>query len=285
MQAIIKLSKLNTLNKSLYNKNMTNLLIKKIENLNKKLLITVPYRDREIQYKTFLNHIKMYFNTDKIDKFINVKVCFLEQDNKKPFNLGSLNNAGYLINESYLDYIVINNVDFLPMLSDYSFSENPTLLIKFGFNNLPMKPSKKDCKLIIKAPNIENVFLGSVLLPKNIFKKVNGYSNSFWGWGFEDTDMKKRLDKNKIKIEYRDGVYQPLFHDNLGYEVDDNNNSKPSKYHMENQKIFEKKWKNVKNYLEDGINNFKFKINSNEEIYKNSRFGSIFEIRHIKIDF
>ena len=77
---------------------MTNLLIKKIENLNKKLLITVPYRDREIQYKTFLNHIKMYFNTDKIDKFINVKVCFLEQDNKKPFNLGSLNNAGYLIN-------------------------------------------------------------------------------------------------------------------------------------------------------------------------------------------
>ena len=285
MQAIIKLSKLNTLNKSLYNKNMTNLLIKKIENLNKKLLITVPYRDREIQYKTFLNHIKMYFNTDKIDKFINVKVCFLEQDNKKPFNLGSLNNAGYLINESYLDYIVINNVDFLPMLSDYSFSENPTLLIKFGFNNLPMKPSKKDCKLIIKAPNIENVFLGSVLLPKNIFKKVNGYSNSFWGWGFEDTDMKKRLDKNKIKIEYRDGVYQPLFHDNLGYEVDDNNNSKPSKYHMENQKLFEKKWKNVKNYLEDGINNFKFKINSNEEIYKNSRFGSIFEIRHIKIDF
>jgi len=285
LQAIIKLSKLNTLNKSLYNKNMTNLLVKKIENLNKKLLITVPYRDREIQYKTFLNHIKMYFNTDKIDKFINVKVCFLEQDNKKPFNLGSLNNAGYLINESYLDYIVINNVDFLPMLSDYSFSENPTLLIKFGFNNLPMKPSKKDCKLIIKAPNIENVFLGSVLLPKNIFKKVNGYSNSFWGWGFEDTDMKKRLDKNKIKIEYRDGVYQPLFHDNLGYEVDDNNNSKPSKYHMENQKIFEKKWKNVKNYLEDGINNFKFKINSNEEIYKNSRFGSIFEIRHIKIDF
>ena len=54
---------------------------------------------------------------------------------------------------------------------------------------------------------------------------------------------------------------------------------------MEHQKIFEKKWKNVKNYLEDGINNFKFKINSNDEIYKNSRFGSIFEIRHIKIDF
>ncbi len=40
---------------------MTNLLSKKIENLNKKLLITVPYRDREIQYKTFLNHIKIGF--------------------------------------------------------------------------------------------------------------------------------------------------------------------------------------------------------------------------------
>ncbi len=40
---------------------MTNLLSKKIQNLNKKLLITVPYRDREIQYKTFLNHIKIGF--------------------------------------------------------------------------------------------------------------------------------------------------------------------------------------------------------------------------------
>ena len=264
---------------------MKNSLSTTIDYLKKKLLITVPYRDRESQYKIFLNHVKMYFNNDKIDKFITVKICFLEQDNKKPFNLGSLNNAAFIINESYLDYIVVNNIDFLPMLSDYSFSKNPTLLIKYGFNNLPMKPSNKNTRLLIKSPSIENVFLGSVLIPKNIFKKVNGYSNSFWGWGFEDTDMKKRLDHNKIKVDYRDGVYQPLVHDNLGYDVDENNKAKPSQYHLNNKKIFHDKWKQDNNYLNDGIGNFKFQINSDKEIYKNNRFGANFEIRHIKVDF
>jgi Galactosyltransferase. len=160
--------------------------------LNKKLTIVVPYRNRPKQYEIFLFHSKIYFNEDKLDKYLNLKLCFLEQANDKPFNLGSLNNAGFLINENYLDYIVINNVDFLPMITDYSYSESPMLLIKHGYNNLPIVPSK-DRRLIVKSPKRENVFLGSILIPKNIFKKVNGYSNSYWGWGFEDPDMKKRL--------------------------------------------------------------------------------------------
>jgi len=264
---------------------MNSKLTDQIKNLEKNLVVTVPYRDREFQYKIFLNHIKTYFNEDKLDKFINVKVCFLEQNNKKPFNLGSLNNAAYLINEKYLDYIVVNNVDFLPLMSDYSFSEFPTLLIKHGFNNLPMKPSKKDCKLVVKAPSIENIFLGSVLLPKNVFKKVNGYSNSYWGWGFEDTDMRNRLIKNNIEIKYRNGIYQPLIHDNLGYDVGENNNFSLSKYHIDNKKIFDDKWQDKNNFSKDGINNFKFEIDSNDEIYKNNRFNSMFEIRHIKVNF
>ena len=252
--------------------------------LNKKLTIVVPYRDRPKQYEIFLFHSKIYFNEDKLDKYLNLKLCFLEQANDKPFNLGSLNNAGFLINEDYLDYIVINNVDFLPMITDYSYSENPMLLIKHGYNNLPIIPSK-DPRLIVKAPKRENVFLGSILIPKNVFKKVNGYSNSYWGWGFEDTDMKKRLDTNKIKVDYRDGFYQPLIHDNLGYDMNEEKKVVPSKYHLNNQKTFNENWKDHQNYLKDGINNFKYKVISNEEVYKNFRNNALFEIRHIKVDF
>ena len=252
--------------------------------LNKKLVIVVPYRDRLKQYEIFLFHSKIYFNEDKLDKYLNLKLCFLEQANDKPFNLGSLNNAGFLINEDYLDYIVINNVDFLPMITDYSYSENPMLLIKYGYDNLPIIPSK-DPRLIVKAPKRENVFLGSILIPKNIFKKVNGYSNSYWGWGFEDTDMKKRLDTNKIKVDYRDGFYQPLIHDNLGYDMNEEKKVVPSKYHLNNQKTFNENWKDHQNYLKDGINNFKYKVISNEEVYKNFRNNALFEIRHIKVDF
>ena len=40
-----------------------------------------------------------------------------------------------------------------------------------------------------------------ILLPKNIFKKVNGYSNSYWGWGFEDDDLRYRCIKNNIRLD------------------------------------------------------------------------------------
>ena len=90
------------------------------------------------------------------------------------------NNAGFLINEDYLDYLVVNNIDFLPMIADYRYSESPSLLIKHGYNNLPIVPSKNR-RLIVKSPKRENVFLGSVLLPKNIFKKVITFLNMFFG--------------------------------------------------------------------------------------------------------
>ena len=253
-------------------------------NLDKKLVIVIPYRDRPKQYEIFLFHSKIYFNEDKLDKYLNLKLCFIEQANDKPFNLGSLNNAGFLINEDYLDYLVVNNIDFLPMIADYRYSESPTLLIKHGYNNLPIVPSKNR-RLIVKSPKRENVFLGSVLLPKNIFKKVNGYSNSYWGWGFEDTDMRRRLEVNKININYRDGFYQPLIHDNLGYEINDEKKVVPTKYHIDNQKTFNENWNNNENYLKDGINSFKFEIVSNQEIYKNTRNDALFEIRHIKVNF
>ena len=252
--------------------------------LKKKLVIVIPYRNRPEQLKVFQFHSKIYFNEDKIDKFLNIKLCFLEQDNDKPFNYGRLSNAGYLINEDFMDYIVINNVDFLPMIADYSYSDFPMLLIKHGHNNLPMRPSTKS-RWIVKGSKRENFFGNSVLIPKHIFRKVNGYSNLYWGWGYEDTDLKKRIDTNEIEIKYRDGFYHPLLHDNLGYKFNENDQAIPSDSHLANKKLFDDKWKDKENYLSDGINNLKFDIKSDDEIYKNVRNNAVFEIRHIKVDF
>ena len=64
-------------------------------NFKKKLLIVVPYRNRDQQLKIFQYHTKIYFNEDKLDKHLNVKLCILEQANDKPFNYGRLCNAGF----------------------------------------------------------------------------------------------------------------------------------------------------------------------------------------------
>ena len=255
-----------------------------ITQLKKNLVIIVPYRDRPEQLKIFLFNSKIYFNEDKLDKYLNLKICVLEQANDKPFNYGRLSNAGYLINEDFLDYVVINNVDFLPMIADYSYSENPILLIKHGHMNLPMQPSKKS-KWVVKGTKRENFFGNSVLIPKNVFKKVNGYSNSYWGWGYEDTDLKKRIDINNIEIKYRDGFFHPLLHDNLGFVITEDNKAIPSDTSLINKKNYDEKWLNNENYLSDGLNNLKFDVKSNEEIYKNLRNNALFEIRHIKVDF
>jgi len=44
-------------------------------------------------------------------------------------------------------------------------------------------------------------FSGGVTeLTKEQFELVNGYSNSFWGWGGEDDDMFNRITAKKMSI-------------------------------------------------------------------------------------
>jgi hypothetical protein len=36
------------------------------------------------------------------------------------------------------------------------------------------------------------------LFPTNVFEKINGFSNLYWGWGFEDDDLRYRCIKNNV---------------------------------------------------------------------------------------
>ena len=100
-----------------------------------------------------------------------------------------------------------------------------------------------------------------------------------------DTDLKKRIDVNNIEIKYRDGFFSPLLHDNNGFKITDKDEAVPSESSIKNKKLYDEKWINSENYIDDGINNLNYEIKSNEEIYKNLRNNADFEIRHIKVDF
>ena len=45
-----------------------------------------------------------------------------------------------------------------------------------------------------------SLFGGVVALRTDHFRKVNGFSNQFWGWGGEDDDMAARIRNNGLTI-------------------------------------------------------------------------------------
>jgi hypothetical protein len=63
------------------------------------------------------------------------------------------------------------------------------------------------------------------------FEACNGYSNTYWGWGYEDTDLAKRLESVGIPLGYKDGTFIALDHDSNGYDA--NGESEASKANAE----------------------------------------------------
>lgn len=151
----------------------------KEKKVNHKLGVIVPYRDREQQLKRFLSHMKDYI------KDIDYEIFIIEQADDKPFNRGKLLNAGYKYAlDKGCDYFVFHDVDMLPEDVDYSYSDKPLHLATH-----------------LQEHDYETTFFdyfgGVTMFTKEDFKTINGFSNEYWGWGFEDDDLLIRcLDSN-----------------------------------------------------------------------------------------
>ena len=88
---------------------------------------------------------------------------------------------------------------------------------------------------------------------KEQFAKVNGFSNSFWGWGGEDDDMSNRIRHANYHISrYPINIsrYKMLNH----------------KKEKANPKRYDRLNSGVSKYLTDGLNSIKY------EIYKYNKF-------------
>ena len=149
-----------------------------------KLGIIVPYRDREQQLKRFLSHMKEYI------KDIDYEIFIIEQADDKPFNRGKLLNAGYkyALNKG-CDYFVFHDVDMLPEDVDYSYSDKPLHLATH-----------------LQEHDYETTFFdyfgGVTMFNKEDFESINGFSNEYWGWGFEDDDLLIRCVEKNINLDF-----------------------------------------------------------------------------------
>lgn len=142
--------------------------------------IIVPYRDREQHLPVFLKNLHPFLMKQQIE----YGVYIVEQAAGSQFNRASLMNVGFVeaLKQRNWDCMVFHDVDLLPMddRNLYTCPDQPrhmsVAVDTFGF----------------KLP-YTSIFGGVSAMTVKQFRTVNGFSNSFWGWGGEDDDMSNRL--------------------------------------------------------------------------------------------
>ena len=137
-------------------------------------IIIIPYRKREKHLKYFIENTVPLLK--KYMKFIEV---IIEQIEGKPFNRGKLLNIGYDIFKDIGDNFFTHDVDINPLentIRDIYTKEIRINEIMGIFN------SKHDT-------------LGGIIkFKKEIYKKINGFPNNYWGWGVEDKSLQNRAE-------------------------------------------------------------------------------------------
>jgi len=200
-----------------------------------RLNIVVPYRAREAHLKFFITHVRAYFARDKIDRDIPYRVLVIEQEEGAPFNRGALKNIGFQLGRDDSDYTCFHDVDYIPIWADYRWSETPVAIVWYGAESRPISMSQPANRVV---HDLERFAGGAVLTPNHLFEHVNGYANDYWGWGYEDLDLKKRFQAAGITLGRRKGTFQPLDHDSEGFESD----ARPTPAALANQQRYAMRW-------------------------------------------
>ena len=156
-----------------------------------KLGIIVPYRNRHQHLFEFITHITNYFKNSDID----YKVIIVQQDDAKLFNRGMLLNIGFTYAKKYkCDYVVFHDIDMLPLDVSYNSTEIPIHLA----TDFEIEETEKE------RESFDTYFGGVTMFSVDDFQKIDGYSNKYWGWGYEDDDLFLRCKVNNIGVQTKE---------------------------------------------------------------------------------
>jgi hypothetical protein len=218
-----------------------------------RLAIVVPYRERRQHLDQFEPHMRAYFARDKLDKDIDYRVLIVEQEVGLPFNRGAPKNAGFLLAEAQSDYCCFHDIDYLPIWADYSPVDRPTPIVWYGAEERPIAPRRTN---LVAKHNLDLFFGGALIVPNGIVRAVNGYSNDYWGWGYEEEDIKARFAAAGIATGWRKGTFLPLVHDSEGLKLD----ATPSAIALVNQQLMQERWAAGPPMASDGLATLTFEV-------------------------
>ena len=145
------------------------------------LEIIVPYRDREEHLAEFVPSIYEYLTSENI----RFNITIVNQSDSLPFNRGKLLNAGFLETHKGSDYSAFHDVDMLPKKPNAGYHYTET-----GRQ--------------VHSPT-EYSMGGISIVNNDINLKINGWANTYWGWGGEDRNYCHRFNNHNIELEESQG--------------------------------------------------------------------------------
>jgi hypothetical protein len=154
--------------------------------------IIVPFRDLHEEQK----------RSQHLHRFIPDMSQFLMQSNKpfriyiieqsddgRKFNRGKLLNIGFdLAKNDGCKVFVFHDVDLIPC----------PLLLPFYTDNPPAQGPVHIARVWDRYNENKMYFGGIVAFSADQYSCINGYPNTFWGWGGEDDEMMKRIQLQKL---------------------------------------------------------------------------------------
>ncbi|XP_045107274.1 beta-1,4-N-acetylgalactosaminyltransferase bre-4-like [Portunus trituberculatus] len=205
-----------------------------------RVAIIVPYRDRASQIGPFLNHMHPFLQRQQL----NYSIYFVEQQGTDLFNRARLLNVGFLEakKEGPWDCYAFHDIDMLPLndLHLYHCSPQP--------RHLAVAPSSHKYKSAHHMP-YKQYFGGACMMTEGHLRKVNGWSNIYWGWGGEDDDMYRRMQLTDLAVwryPARYALYKMITH-------------KPQKINPNRYQILQR---NTGRYPKDGLSTINYTIKS-----------------------
>lgn len=163
--------------------------------------IIVPYRDLHAEQKRaahlakFIPHMIQFLGKlQKQSKVSDYHIYIVEQSNDgRKFNRGKLLNIGFDYAKKKgknHDVFIFHDVDLLPQddLGD-------------AYATFPKTPYHI-ARVWDRYSNNPKYFGGVVSFSSSDFKRINGYPNTFWGWGGEDDELQNRCQAIGLKWDW-----------------------------------------------------------------------------------
>ena len=152
----------------------------------KRLAIILPYDKYTID--NFTNHFKYKILEDGGFYY---KLVFMLQRSNRPLNKGKLFNIGYMLHKDKFDYFCFHDSDLIPVSDDcdYSYEDGKPISLVGMRNKIEFGDQAEVQNFDDYTLPYDEYFGGATLFSKEHFKEVNGYSNEYWGVGYEDYDL------------------------------------------------------------------------------------------------